>query len=147
MNRIHSPLAETHMEPLLLSGKKANTLKPSLREVTEQTLLQHVALAGAIVNRSGDIFYLHGRTGLFLEPPPGETGIYNILKMAREGLRFELTIALHKAARERITAHRPSLRVKTNGDFTLVNQNSCGKPISSTALGNEDNQMHAMVTT
>ena len=121
MNHFHSPLAEANIDPLMFSGKKANALTSSLSEVTEQTLLQHVALAGALVNSSGDIFYLHGRTGMFLEPPPGETGIYNILKMAREGLCPELTIALHRAARERITVRRPNLRVKTNGDFTLFN--------------------------
>ena len=41
--------------------------------------------------------------------------------MAREGLRRELTTALHKAARAREIVHCPGLRVKTNGDFTTVN--------------------------
>jgi two-component system CheB/CheR fusion protein len=58
-----------------------------LRELTEQALLQQVAPAGALVNGQGDILYLHGRTGQYLEPAPGEAGINNILKMAREGLR------------------------------------------------------------
>ena len=35
---------------------------------------------------------------MYLEPAPGEAGINNILKMAREGLRRDLTTALHKAA-------------------------------------------------
>jgi hypothetical protein len=39
--------------------------------------------------RQGDILYLHGRTGMYLEPAPGEAGVNNILKMAREGLRPE----------------------------------------------------------
>ena len=43
--------------------------------------------AGALVNGHGDILYLHGRTGMYLEPAPGEAGVNNILKMAREGLR------------------------------------------------------------
>ena len=34
---------------------------------------------------------------MYLEPAPGEAGINNILKMAREGLRRDLTTALHKA--------------------------------------------------
>ena len=64
-----------------------------------------VAPVGALVNDQGDILYLHGRTGLYLEPAPGEAGVNNILKMAREGLRRELTTALHKAA----AAKRPSI--------------------------------------
>ena len=103
------------------SGEKAIDRKLSLRDLTEQTLLQHVALAGALVNSQGDIFYLHGRTGMYLEPPPGETVGYNILKMAREGLRPDLAIALHQAVRTKASVRRPNLRVKTNGDFTLVN--------------------------
>jgi two-component system CheB/CheR fusion protein len=63
-----------------------------------------VAPAGALVNGQGDILYLHGRTGLYLEPAPGEAGVNNILKMAREGLRPGLTAALHKAESTRSRA-------------------------------------------
>jgi two-component system CheB/CheR fusion protein len=93
----------------------------SLREVTEQALLQQVIAAGALVKAQGDILYLHGRTGLFLEPVPGEAGINNILKMAREGLRHELTATLHKAAGVKNTVSSPGLRVKTNSHYTTVN--------------------------
>ena len=95
--------------------------KPALRELTEQALLQQLALAGALVTDQGDILYLHGRTGLFLEPAPGEAGVSNILKMAREGLRPDLTAALRRAASTRKIVSCPGLRVRTNGDFTLVN--------------------------
>ncbi len=99
--------------------------KLPLREVTEQALLQQVVQAGALVNAEGDILYLHGRTGLYLEPAPGESGPSNILKMAREGLRRDLTMALHKAAQTREAVLCPGLRVKTNGDFTTVNLTVC----------------------
>ena len=45
----------------------------------------------------------------------------NILKMAREGLRHDLTAALHKAVMHKEPVHHPGLRVKTNGDSTSVN--------------------------
>ena len=90
-----------------------------LRELTERALLQQYAPVAALINQRGDILYLHGRTGLYLEPAPGEPGM-NILKMAREGLRQELTTALHKAVASRDSVRHPGLRVKTNGDFTLV---------------------------
>jgi two-component system, chemotaxis family, CheB/CheR fusion protein len=44
----------------------------------------------------------------------------NILKMAREGLRRDLTAALHKAVTLREPVRHPGLLVKTNGDFTIV---------------------------
>jgi two-component system CheB/CheR fusion protein len=96
------------------------SVKPPLRALTELALLEQIAPAAALVNRDGDILYLHGRTGMYLEPVPGEAGISNILKMAREGLRRDLTSALHKAASRGEIVRCPGLRVKTNGDFSMV---------------------------
>jgi len=103
------------------AGKTAFPGKPPLRELTEQALLQQVAPAGVLVNGHGDVLYLHGRTGLYLEPAPGVSGVNNILKMAREGLRRDLTTALHKAAAGQEIVRCPGLRVKTNGNLITVN--------------------------
>ncbi|MHB0878175.1 MAG: chemotaxis protein CheB [Anaerolineae bacterium] len=92
-----------------------------LREMTEQALLQQSGLVAALVDERGEILYLHGRTGLYLEPAPGEAGAMHIMKMAREGLRRDLATALHRAVADGVPVLRPGLRVKTNGDFTTVN--------------------------
>ncbi len=113
------------------AGKNAGSLKLSLRELTEQTLLHQVAPVAALVNGQGDIFYLHGRTGLYLEPAPGDAGINNILKMAREGLKRELITALHKAATQHERVRVAGLLVKTNGHFTPVNLTVCPVAISA----------------
>ncbi len=103
------------------AANRATPIRLPLRELTEQTLLQQFAPAAALVNRQGDILYLHGRTGRYLEPAPGVAGINNILKMAREGLQFALTTALHHASTGKETVRRFGLRVKTNGDYTAIN--------------------------
>lgn len=90
------------------------------RELSERILLQKHTPVAVLVSERGEIIYLHGRTGRFLEFASGDIGV-NILKSAREGLRYDLTVALHKAAAESATVFRPGLRVKTNGDFTSVN--------------------------
>ncbi len=95
--------------------------KIPLKELTESALLDLVVPAAALVNKDGEILYLHGRTGMFLELVPGESGINNILKMAREGLRYELSTALRKATSTKEIVRRPGLRVKTNGGFSTVN--------------------------
>ncbi len=107
------------------SEKTAFPIKPSLRRLTEQALLRQIAPASALVNAHGDILYLHGRTGMFLEPAPGETGISNILMMAREGLRRELTTTLHKAVSSQALVRAHNLTVKTNGHYTRVNLSIC----------------------
>jgi len=100
--------------------RPASPKKMPLRELTETALLEEVAPAAALVSDNGDILYLHGRTGLYLEPAPGEAGVNNILKMAREGLRQELGTTLHTAVSSKEMVRRPGIHVKTNGDFALV---------------------------
>lgn len=95
--------------------------KRPLRELTEQALLQQLALAAALVNAQGDVFYLHGRSGAYLEPAPGEAGINNIVKMAREGLRLELATALHRASCRHESVRVDGLRVKSSGHVARVN--------------------------
>jgi len=123
LGRFFPPLVE--QELVHSDNKQALPSAHSLRELTEQTLLQHVATLAALVNGSGDILYLHGRTGMYLEPAPGVAGIYNILNMAREGLRRDLSVTLHKAVASRNMAQAQGVRVKTNGHFTLVNLSVC----------------------
>jgi two-component system, chemotaxis family, CheB/CheR fusion protein len=119
--RFVPPITAIEMALPRAARKTAFTVKQPLCELTERAILQQVAPAGALVNSKGDILYLHGRTGLYLEPAPGESGVNNILKMAREGLRRELTTSLSKAVRSAQIVRYPGLRVKTNGDITLVN--------------------------
>ena len=102
-----------------------NPAKISLKELTEHTLLQKIAPASALVNELGDILYLHGRTGMYLEMATGEVGVNNILKMSREGLRRDLTSALHKAVITKEAVRCMGLRVKTSDYFTLVNLTVC----------------------
>ena len=106
-------------------GGQALPAKTSLRELTEQTLLQQMAAVGALVNAQGDVLFLHGRSGLYLEPTPGEAGISNILKMARDGLRRDLTTTLHKVVRSKAPASVLGLRLKSNGMPVLVNLSIC----------------------
>ena len=100
-------------------GKSAGANKMPLRELAERALLNQIAPASVLVNGDGDLFYLHGRTGRYLELSPGEPGV-NVLKMAREGLKRGLTTALHNAVAGREIVRYPGLRVKTNGGFSTV---------------------------
>jgi len=115
------PMTAPDTESSLAAEKTAYPRKLPLRELTEKALLQEIVQVGALVNAQGDILYLHGRTGLYLEPTPGESGPNNILKMAREGLNRDLVIALRKAAGTGGAIRCPGLRVKTNGDVATVN--------------------------
>lgn len=89
--------------------------KQPLRELMEQALLRQVTPASVVVNARGDILYVHGRTGLFLEASQGEAGIQNILKMARPSIRTALSTALYQAVHRQQTERTAKIQVKTQG--------------------------------
>lgn len=62
----------------------------------EQLLLRKHAPAAVLLNAHGDILYIHGRTGAYLEPAAGKAN-WNIHAMARDGLRHELAALLQNA--------------------------------------------------
>jgi len=95
------------------------TRKLHLPVVIEKMLLKCFVPASVIVNDRGDIIYIHGRTGDFLEAAAGQPRL-NILEMAREGLRVELSTALRRAVSQDREVVQGGIRVKTNGDFTSV---------------------------
>jgi len=86
----------------------------------QQLLVSRYAPAAVIVNARGEVVYIHGHTGDYLEPAPGPP-THHLLEMAREGLQHDLATALHQAAgREDEVVHR-DVRVKANGAVILVN--------------------------
>jgi len=111
---------EGAIHPQRLGVTRQSGDQRNLRMLTEQTLLAHIDVVGVLVTEQGDILHIFGRTGNYLEPAPGDAAL-NILAMAREGLRRELTIALHKAIAQHEPIHYPGLRVRTNGSFSSVN--------------------------
>jgi two-component system, chemotaxis family, CheB/CheR fusion protein len=91
-----------------------------VRQLAEGFLTSRYAPPGVLINDKGDIQYVHGRTGKYLEPASGEAR-FNILGMAREGLRGELSRAIQKANAEKRDITCKGLRVKSNGDIQSVN--------------------------
>jgi two-component system, chemotaxis family, CheB/CheR fusion protein len=73
-----------------------------------------------LVDSHGVVLFIFGRTGQFLEPSAGDATM-NVLSMAREGLRRELTIALHKAVAQKQPVRYAGLNVKANGDYIRAN--------------------------
>jgi two-component system CheB/CheR fusion protein len=81
--------------------------------------VERYAPPSVIINGRGDILHIHGRTGAYLEPAPGQPRL-NILAMAREGLRPLLTTAIHRAAMREVDVVQAEVQVQTNGDSVRV---------------------------
>jgi two-component system CheB/CheR fusion protein len=90
-----------------------------IRGLAEGFLTKSYAPPSVLINEDGDIQYVHGRTGKYLEPAQGEAK-FNILDMAREGLRGELSLAIRKAIEEKQDVPLKGLRVRSNGEVQSV---------------------------
>jgi two-component system CheB/CheR fusion protein len=86
----------------------------NLQSLADQLVLDHYAPPSVLVNDRGNILYVSGRTGKYLEPAAGKAN-WNIFVMAREGLRFELTNALQKVLRQKEPVVLEGLSITTNG--------------------------------
>lgn len=87
--------------PAVPAAAKAQASRPAanLQSLMEQLLLQRYCPAAVVVNDLGDILYISGRTGKYLEPAAGKAN-WNVFVMAREGIRYELAAAFKKATRQ-----------------------------------------------
>ena len=96
-------------------------LKPqaNLQSQAEQLLLQRYSPAAVLVKDKGDILFVSGRTGKYLEPAAGKAN-WNLFAMAREGLRSELTEAFRKALRLKDAITLRNVKVGTNGGAQAV---------------------------
>lgn len=83
-----------------------------LATLVQKELLRAYAPPAVVINSKGEILYINGRTGRYLEPAPGLSGM-NIFDMAREDLNFELGVAVHKATQQREDVMVENVQVKT----------------------------------
>ncbi len=105
--------------PLTGSTTGADTRRSATTRSLEAALLQSVAPASAIVNERGEILYVHGRTGQFLEPAQGRAAM-NIFEMARPGLAAELRNVIRHASLAADDAAASGIRVGADGGALTV---------------------------
>ena len=91
----------------------------SIPDLIQQLLVTRFAPATVIVNERGEVVYIHGHTGAYLEPAPGRP-THHLIEMAREGLQHDLALALRQAAsrEDEVVCH--AVKVKANGHVILV---------------------------
>ena len=82
-------------EPMAAPGSA-----PSLQSLADQLLQMRFAPPAVLVNGQGDILYISGRTGKYLEPAAGKAN-WNVIAMAPEGLRYDLSSAIQKARQKK----------------------------------------------
>ena len=89
-------------------------------ELAKRVLLESYAPPSVVTDEKGNILYVHGDTGKYLRPAPGQASL-NIVEMSLEGLQLELRTAIHNAAMKKTQVVCKDLPVKTDGGIRGVN--------------------------
>ena len=102
-------------------AEKKSIIKNSdnIQIVADQIILQKFAPATVLVNDKGDIVYIAGRTGKYLEPVAGKAN-WNIHVMAREGLSKELPTAFRKVLKNHDPVILRQIKIGNNGGSSIV---------------------------
>ncbi len=108
------------LQDVAFDQPKSRTSAINLQTMTEQLLLEHYTPASVLTNDKGDIIYISGHTGKYLEPAAGKAN-WNIFAMAREELRYELNIAFGCVLRQKGLVTKRGLHVSSHGSTQVLN--------------------------
>ena len=94
------------------------TESTNLQSHAEQVLLQEFSPAAVLVNEQGDVIYINGSVGKYLEPASGKAN-WNIHVMARPPIRTQIAAALRQALQEHSTVELRGLDLGNGAKFAL----------------------------
>jgi two-component system, chemotaxis family, CheB/CheR fusion protein len=109
------PSSYARTKPAIAEKSVPVALTPNIQSLAEQLLLQQFSPPGVLVNQNGDIIFISGRTGKYLEPAAGKANL-NVFAMLREGLRHEFHLAFHQALTQKSSVAIHNVKVGTNGN-------------------------------
>jgi two-component system CheB/CheR fusion protein len=108
-----SPAKEQSFREIDEKVQKENASK-DIFKIADEAMLTNFMPPGVLVNEKLDVIQFRGITETWLVPPTGKPS-FNILKMAREGLEFELRNMLH-------LAKKTNLPIRKFGVFFKINE-------------------------
>ena len=115
------PINRTDTQPVIQTpGSTPRYTDTHTVELMRRALLEAYAPPSVITDEAGNLLYVHGETGKFLRPAPGQMSL-SVIGMAREGLDLDLRTAIYTARTQKKPVTCKNLQVKTNGGFEGVN--------------------------
>ncbi len=111
----------------IASGKEAPQRQGSVRlldlhKEVDRLLLTKYAPVAVVINDDMEVLESRGHVGLYLELAPGRAS-FNVLKMAREGLLFDLHAAINEAKKEKegVPVRKENVQIERDGGVKEVN--------------------------
>lgn len=105
--------------------------KIDFSQLVQKELLLSYVPPSVVCDEKGNIVYVFGETGKYLQPASGLASL-NVIEMAREGLQLDLRIALRTAVTKKRSIVCKNLEVKTNGGVYIVD--IIIKPVTNKAI-------------
>lgn len=117
---VHSGLgANDKLKSFKTDIQRKEIIKEDFRKSAESLLLSKYTPASVIVNEQMDIVHINGTIAEFIELSSGKP-TFNLLKMAREGLAFELRNAWHKTKETGSLIIKEGIQIKNKGSISEV---------------------------
>lgn len=95
------------------------SVRTDFQKTADEILLRKYTPAGVVVNEAMDIVHFRGKTSNYLQQSPGKPS-HNLLKMAKDGLAFELRNILHKAKKQQAPVIKENIPVDINGVLQYI---------------------------
>ena len=96
------------------------SVRTDFQKTADDIMLRKYTPAGVVVNEAMDIVHFRGNTGNYLQQSPGKPS-HNLLKMAKDGLAFELRNILHKAKKQKTSVIKENIPVEISGALQNIN--------------------------
>jgi two-component system CheB/CheR fusion protein len=98
---------------------KSDNIRTDFQKTADDIMLSKYTPAGVVVNEAMDIVHFRGNTGNYLQQLPGKPS-HNLLKMAKEGLAFELRNILHKTKKAKQPVIKENIPIHINGSLQNI---------------------------
>lgn len=103
-----------------VASNNHNMNKSSITNITQKILLDNYAPPSVIINLNNDALFFSGNTGLYLEPPIG-IAKFNIIDMARKGLKIPLQQTIEKVRKSKKEIVVPKVEIILDDSLKLIN--------------------------
>jgi len=113
------PLSRLSKEQSVSPPNNPTEPTDNLQSAADHVLLQVYAPAAVVLNADGDVVYISGRTGKYLEPAAGKAN-WNFHAMVRDGLRAPIADALKKVGTQAEPLQLHGLQVQFAGGVQHV---------------------------
>lgn len=114
----HYPL--TAINPPQVVTESWNEIE--IEKQADRIVLNQYAPVGVVINSASEILQFRGQTSGYLEPAPGKAS-FNLLRMAKLGLRVELRAAIQQAKNQQLPSQRTGLQITENDRIRQVKIN------------------------